>query len=120
MFYRLTEQFLKIGSDRGVPQELDRPCTDGVRVGGPSWGQLVEAVNLEMAQSISNGIVSACNMGYKDMYVILCCTKVKHANKSYQFRAVGGSLVSNVHYCLIVTMHQYLFSWPLVAPGVNS
>ena len=51
-------------------------------------------------------------MGYKDMYVILCCTKVKHVNKSHQFRAVGGSLLPYVHYCMVVTMHQYLFLWP--------
>ena len=96
---------------------MDWPSTDGVRVGDCSWGQLVETLNLETGKSISNGIVSACNMGYKDMYVILCCIKAKHANKSHQFRAVGGSLLPYVHYCLIVIMHQYLFCghlWPQV------
>ena len=85
---------------------------DGVQVGGCSWSQLTEMVNLETGESISNGIVSACNICYKDMYVILCCTKVKHMNKSHQFRAVGGSFLPYVHYCLVVTMFQYLFLWP--------
>ena len=54
---------------------------------GTSWW------HLEMGESISNGIVSACNMDYKDMYAMLCCTKIKHANESHQFRTVGGSFL---------------------------
>ena len=66
--------------------------------GGCSRGQLVETVNLETGKSISNGVICTCKMGYEDVYVMLCCTKIKHANKSHQFRAVGGPfLLSGCH-----------------------
>ena len=66
----------------------------------------MEMVNLETGESISNGVVSTCNMSYKDMYVILCCTEIKHTDESHHLRAVGGPFLPYVYYCLVVTMHQ--------------
>lgn len=95
---------------------------DGVHVGGCTRSKLAKAVNLETGESISNGVVCTCNVGYKDMYVIilLCCTKIKHANKSHYFGAVGSTFFPDVYHCPVVEMDQELFSWPLVAPGIYS
>ena len=87
---------------------------DVVQVSGCFQGQLVETVKLETGKNNGSDVICTCKMGYEDMYVILCCTKIKYVNKIHHFRAVSCRFLSYVCYCLVVTMYQDLFAWPLV------
>ena len=62
MFSLWMEQPLKIDSGRAIPQELDRPCTGGIGVGGCSRSKLVEMVDLKARESISNVVICASYM----------------------------------------------------------
>jgi len=43
------------------------------------------------------------------MYVILCCTKIEHADKGHDMGAVSGAFLPDLYYCLVVAVYQDLF-----------
>jgi len=71
----------------------------------------VETVNLKARESISNAVICACymSMSNKCMYVILCCTKIEHADKGHDIGAASGAFLPNLYYCLVVAVYQDLF-----------
>lgn len=71
-------------------------------IGGYSQSQLTEIVNLEMGESIINGVELSVpgiwsTRTCKCVTCILCSTIINYANKRYHFRTVGVPFLPYVH-----------------------
>jgi len=78
----------------------------------------MELIHLKIRNSISDIIVNTWYVHYTNINIMLGHSKIQKPQLSHRVLVLGGTLLPNVHYPLVVTMKNYFLLGSLSTPGV--